>query len=163
MLKTFFLKRLARAVARWYAKKKLRKLLRRLFPFLFIALLIPSIAAAQEVKADLSYVHDGDTFRAIAHPWPTIQVNTLVRVKGIDTPELRGKCEKEKALAREAKEALEVLLTNTPIVLHDPQPDKYFGRIVAYVTADGLNVASLLIDDGYARPYYGGTRKSWCD
>ncbi len=56
------------------------------------------------IAADVVRVYDGDTLTVDAHPWPHITVRTSVRVDGIDAPEIRGKCDSEKALAREARE-----------------------------------------------------------
>ncbi len=69
--------------------------------------LAPTIALAGEiipgpVTADVVSVYDGDTLTVDAHPWPQITVRTSVRVDGIDAPEIRGKCDSEKAMAREA-------------------------------------------------------------
>ncbi len=71
--------------------------------------LAPTIALAGEiipgpVTADVVSVYDGDTLTVDAHPWPQITVRTSVRVDGIDAPEIRGKCDSEKAMAREARE-----------------------------------------------------------
>ncbi len=71
--------------------------------------LVPAVALAGEiipgpVTADVVSVYDGDTLTVDAHPWPQITVRTSVRVDGIDAPEIRGKCDSEKAMAREARE-----------------------------------------------------------
>ncbi len=75
----------------------------------------PAVALAGEiipgpVTADVVSVYDGDTLTMDAHPWPQITVRTSVRVSGIDTPEIRGKCDSEKALAREARTEIELVL-----------------------------------------------------
>ena len=44
-------------------------------------------------------VTDGDTFRARVEVWPGMEVQTAVRILGIDTPELHGKCQEEKDAA----------------------------------------------------------------
>ena len=50
-------------------------------------------------------VYDGDTFRAnLKAIHPIISENISIRVSGIDTPEIRGKCDKEKKLAQLAKQ-----------------------------------------------------------
>ena len=45
-------------------------------------------------------VTDGDTFRARLEVWPGVEVVTAVRLRGIDTPEIKGKCPAEKAAAQ---------------------------------------------------------------
>ena len=45
-------------------------------------------------------VYDGDTFRVSIKIYPPIVgENIAIRVNGIDTPEIRGKCPSEKVLA----------------------------------------------------------------
>ncbi len=72
-------------------------------------MLVPAVALAGEiipgpVTADVVSVYDGDTLTVNAHPWPQITIRTSVRVAGIDAPEIRGQCDSEKAMAREARE-----------------------------------------------------------
>ncbi len=75
----------------------------------------PAVALAGEiipgpVTADVVSVYDGDTLTMDAHPWPQITVRTSVRVDGIDAPEIRGKRDSEKALAREVRTEIELVL-----------------------------------------------------
>jgi len=71
-------------------------------------------------------------------------------VEGIDTPEIKGKCEKEKNLAKEARELVRGLLNNaqTITLTIDDNPKevrgKYF-RIVGRLIADGVDISDLLI------------------
>ena len=56
-------------------------------------------------------VIDGDTFVVDIDQFPDlIGKHISVRVNGINTPELRGKCEREKELAIKTKERVESLL-----------------------------------------------------
>lgn len=109
-------------------------------------------------------VTDGDTFRARVSPWPGWSYETPVRVRGIDTPEIRGsQCDIEKAAAYQAREAArEWLMAATPAAtLHNVEPDRW-GRVVATVRLGRLSMAQALLDAGHARPYDGGTRVDWC-
>jgi len=109
-------------------------------------------------------VTDGDTFRANVDVWPTIQVNTLVRVNGVDAPELKGKCQKEKEMALTAKQTLKTIMSSAKdVVLKNVQQDKYAGRVDADVYVDGQLLARKLIDAKVVRAYDGGRRLSWCD
>jgi len=56
------------------------------------------------VSAKVIKVYDGDTFTVEAYPWPGLEAKASVRVDGVDTPEIRGKCEAEKKKAIEARE-----------------------------------------------------------
>lgn len=67
--------------------------------------IIPGPVAAKVIK-----VYDGDTFTVEAYPWPGITANACVRVGGVDTPEIRGKCEAEKQKAHEARDFVKDLI-----------------------------------------------------
>lgn len=107
-------------------------------------------------------VVDGDTFAAQVPVWHGLTVSTLVRLNGIDTPELRGKCSAEKEKAAQAKAHLESILKSGKVTLHNVQPDKYSGRVVADVKVENLHINESLIANGLARPYQGGQRQGWC-
>jgi micrococcal nuclease len=107
-------------------------------------------------------VTDGDTFRARVPIWDGVEIVTAVRVRGIDTPEIHGKCPAEKATALAAKDRLEYLLSSGDVQLTHVEPDKYAGRVDADVTVRGKPIAAILIAEGLARPYTGGARKGWC-
>ena len=107
-------------------------------------------------------VYDGDTFNARIQVWDNIDVVTAVRIRGIDTPEIKGKCPAEKATALAAKKRLTELLAGGPVQLSHVEPDKYAGRVDADVAINGQPVAAVLIAEGLARPYTGGARQGWC-
>jgi len=87
--------------------------------------------------------------------------NIPIRVEGIDTPEIRGKCQKEKDLAYEARDLVRGLLDNaqniTLIIDDNPKEvrGKYF-RIVGRLIADGVDISDLLIQKNLAVLYDGG-------
>ena len=101
--------------------------------------------------------YDGDTCTfTIKALHPLIGEKINVRIRGIDTPEIRGKCEAEKNQAKVARDFLWNLLSNASrIDLVDAERGKYF-RIIATVRADGVDVVSLMIEKGPGRPYQGG-------
>ena len=118
---------------------------------------------AGPVRAHLVRVVDGDTVEVLARIWPDHYVETLVRLAGIDTPELRGRCAEEIALAERAKARLAALLAGNRLLLADVRYGKYAGRVVARVlTEDGRDVAQILLAEKLARPYGGGRRAPWC-
>lgn len=111
-------------------------------------------------------VYDGDTFRVdIEQPigtHPLFTKNIPIRLKGVDTPELRGKCSREVILAKEAKALTEDFLRTHKVVLTDLSRGKYF-RVVAYVKSGTKDLSKILIDNGLAVPYDGGKKtKDWC-
>jgi len=86
-------------------------------------------------------VYDGDTFRVdIASLPPIVGKNIPIRVNGVDTPEIQGKCKYEKNLALKARDFVRIKLTNAKeIKLTNLQRGKYF-RVVANVVVDGVSL-----------------------
>jgi micrococcal nuclease len=85
-----------------------------------------------------------------------------IRINGIDTPELRGKCDKEKQLARLANQfTVEHLRAAKSITLKNIKRGKYF-RLIADVYIDGANLGEQLIKQGHAVKYQGKTKSTWC-
>lgn len=117
----------------------------------------------QVIIDKVTSIYDADTFRADIKGWPDIVGKRVpIRVLGVDAPEIRGKCEIEKKKARAAKQyTVAKLRAAKRVELRNIQRGKYF-RLLADVYVDNQNLAKLLIKDGHARPYDGGTRKGWC-
>ena len=108
-------------------------------------------------------VYDGDTFRVnIDSLPPIVGKNIPIRVNGVDTPEIRGKCQYEKDLALEARDFVRAKLSNAKeIKLTNLQRGKYF-RVVANVLVDGVSLEQELLDNELAYEYSGGKKLSWC-
>ncbi len=114
--------------------------------------------------SEVTSIYDGDTFRAAIAEYPEIIGDRIgVRINGIDTPELRAKCQKEKTLALKAKQfSVAKLRGAKKIELRHMQRGKYF-RIVADVYVDGENLGEMLVEKGLAVVYDGGHKsKDWC-
>lgn len=108
--------------------------------------------------------HDGDTCTFTLPTVPPPFGNRIpIRLAGVDTPEMHGKCDREKLLARQAQAFTQRLLNEAKEVeLVNMRRDKYF-RVLAGIRADGRDVARQLIDAGLAVPYDGGTKAAnWC-
>lgn len=135
----------------------------------FILVFISSIIYAKEnfgsIKVDeVTSIYDGDTFRANISTYPDIIGKRIsIRINGIDTPEIKAKCIKEKELAIKAKQLTVTTLRNAKTIeLRNMQRGKYF-RIVADVYADNKSLANSLIENNLAVVYDGGTKtKYWC-
>ena len=125
------------------------------------------LAASQTaVTALVTDAYDGDTLTVEAGIWPDLIWEGSVRILGVDTPEIRGACETEKALAIAARDYILDLLLDESVILADVENDKYGGRVLAnvYIWQDEelARVSDLLIANGHAREYHGGTREGWC-
>lgn len=110
--------------------------------------------------------YDGDTIVFNVPYWPAIVGEKIsIRVRGIDTPEIRSKssCEKKKAI--EARDLVKGILSEArEIKLESPDRGKYF-RVVADVLVDGFSVKDILLSKHLAIPYDGGRKRSydWCE
>jgi endonuclease YncB( thermonuclease family) len=112
-------------------------------------------------------VIDGDTLKVHLPGLPPELQPVKVRVRGIDTPELKGKCAAEKAAANKAGNFTRNLveaarMKKRPIHFSKVGWDKYGGRIDADVAIDGRSLADMLVSAGLARRYDGGKRGGWC-
>jgi endonuclease YncB( thermonuclease family) len=109
--------------------------------------------------------YDGDTMYIEIRAPPEPLRTMLLRVRGVDTPELRGRCEAEIDKARAARDFVRALYAGTSTVrVIRPEWDKWGGRVLAEVrTPDGRDLARVLIDGGYGRAYDGGQRGGWCE
>ena len=108
--------------------------------------------------------YDGDTIRFdIPGVHPLLGKNISIRVRDVDTPEIRAKCPVEKTIAMDAKKRIRQLLEKAKrITLKETGRGKYF-RIVARVVADGVDVGTVLLKEGLAVSYRGGKKiKNWC-
>lgn len=150
-----------RAMGRWYA---------RLLAAVVVLAVSASIALSEEilpgpVPARVIRVVDGDTIHVVARVWLGQDIETAVRVLGIDTPELKGKCAAEREKAQAAKAFVEnILPAGTTVLLIDVRSDKYGGRVLAKVALTvGSDLADALIGAGFARRYAGDRRLPWCE
>lgn len=106
--------------------------------------------------------HDGDTITVSIPDWPSVIGDKIeVRVLGVDTPEILGKCADEKLKAGIAKEFTANFIKDKQVLLKNIQRDKYF-RILADVYVGESSLSNELLKNGLARPYFGDTKSSWC-
>jgi len=138
-------------------------------PLLFICFLgVFSVQAAPEygtaIVSKVISVYDGDTFRVnIDSLPPIVGKNIRIRLNGVDTPEIQGKCQYEKDLALIARDFVRNKLANAKeIKLTKLQRGKYF-RVVADVYVDGVSLEQELLENKLAYKYTGGKKSSWCN
>jgi endonuclease YncB( thermonuclease family) len=119
-------------------------------------------------RAHAIRVVDGDTFEARLRIWFNQEVSVLIRLDGVDAPELRGRCDRETRLAAEARDTLAAILASGDVFVRDLLADKYNGRAVARASVTDPtgaftdDVGALMAAGGYARPYDGRARAPWC-
>ena len=116
-------------------------------------------------------VVDGDTIDAAIDLGFDISLTKRIRLAGVDTPESRTTDTNEKKLGLEVKEWLKKKLEGqTDIIVKTELPDstEKYGRILGHLfIGDGevssvnkkKSVNQMMIDEGYAWEYDGGTKK----
>lgn len=130
-----------------------------------IALLFAAFITLTAYDASVVRVVDGDTVNVRIAIWIDQELSASIRVRGIDTPELKGQCVSERALAQMALAHAGYLLpAGARVVLSNVGADKFGGRYDADLRVpDGRMLAAVMIEAGLARAYKGGKRAGWCD
>ena len=115
---------------------------------------IPAISLCKVIK-----VYDGDTITVAAKlsNSDSTVYRFSVRLKGIDSPEIKGKTFAEKELAITARDELHRLIYDKNVYLTNRSMEKY-GRLLADVYIGDLHVNKWLLDKNLAIPYDGGTK-----
>ena len=138
-----------------------------------ITLTLTTIAFAQKQKPmniydfPITRVIDGDTvaFQANFLP-PPLKQELSIRVFGVDTPEKghRAMCPQEDQRGQAATAFTKAQINGAQkrqVALMDW--DKYGGRVLGDVLLDGKSLRAMLIQNGFAREYYGEAKQSWCN
>jgi endonuclease YncB( thermonuclease family) len=112
------------------------------------------------------HVYDGDTVHLIIRlPNSDTCFKWIVRLMGIDTPEIKSKNTIEKQKAKEAQAFLANQILNKIIYIECLEFDKY-GRLLANLYQDmneSKSLNQLMIDNGFAKSYDGGHKEGWED
>ena len=110
-------------------------------------------------------VIDGDTVEVQVNFLPKELGDKLhIRVWGVDTPEKgwRAKSEHENELGLKASEFTKQKIEDAKTIkINLIMWDKFGGRVLGDIIIDGQSLRQLLLDNGYAREYYGDKKKSW--
>jgi endonuclease YncB( thermonuclease family) len=131
---------------------------------------VPPISYGKVVK-----VYDGDTI-TVATPLDYTRApiyHFSVRLRGIDSPEIRGKTPEEREVATKARDALAAKVLNQMVFLQNIDTEKY-GRVLADVYleksgsgpsegpgAEKQSISEWMLENHYAVTYNGGTKAAW--
>jgi endonuclease YncB( thermonuclease family) len=143
------------------------------------AVAIGTAQAAQSVSyyAVIDHVLDADTVRVCFSDWPTPVKCMAVRELGVNAPESRkgiggAKCDKEQRMGVIAKARVKLILSPGEKVRFTwaGSDDKYFrllGSIEVLPDKDSPQLPTgplgkILLKEGLAVPYDGGTKSSFC-
>jgi len=123
-----------------------------------------STPKAYVYNAEVTSIYDGDTLRATVDLGMSLSQRVSCRLYGIDTPEINSKVASEKRLAYEARDRLRELVLGKSVLLESMcKPDKYGRLLVRIWDGEGVCVNDLLIKEGLALPYDGGTKPGWSE
>ena len=139
----------------------------------FTLLLMATPVIAQKTPVGVTYdakiirAIDGDTI-VIAAPYllAPLKPELGVRIFGVDTPEKghRAMCPSEDQRGQAATAFTKNAITKAQkrqVAIADW--DKYGGRVLGDVLLDGKSLRQMLIQNGYAREYYGEAKQTWCN
>ena len=143
-----------------------------IFIALVIAIVVPT-AYAQKTPQGVTYdaqivrISDGDTVVISAPFLPQpLKPELAVRIFGVDTPEKghRAQCPSEDARGKAATQ----FTTNAVAAAQKRQVvlygwDKFGGRVLGDIILNGQSLRTMLIQNGFAREYYGDAKQSWCN
>ena len=115
---------------------------------------IPQIRFAKVIK-----VYDGDTITVAAKlPFAESPIYRFsVRLRSIDSPEIRGESRRECQLAIQARDALHKLIFGKIIEIRNNGKEKY-GRLLADIYYNDIHINKWMVGQGYAVPYNGGKK-----
>ena len=142
-----------------------------IFIALLVAILVP--AYAQKTPQGVTYdaqilrVSDGDTVVISAPFLPApLKPELAIRIFGVDTPEKghRAQCPSEDARGKAATQFTTNAVASAQkrqVVLYGW--DKFGGRVLGDILLNGQSLRTMLIQNGFAREYFGDAKQSWCN
>ena len=117
-------------------------------------------------KAKILSVYDGDgVFDAEIDMGMNLKQRKDIRLYGVDTPEMRGEQHRAGTVVRDF--VRELILGKDVVVKTKKDKSGKYGRLLADITISPLSVTSgtdlgqILIEKGYAKPYFGGKKEGW--
>lgn len=136
------------------------------------AITFSTLLHADKFKVKYRSCYDGDTCRIdfiknITESYMVPEffaLNVRIRIVGIDTPEIKGKCAKEKSLAEEARDYLNYTLKKANSIIVDIDNNNKLdslGRYLAVLYVDDININNVMLTSGYARVEQKGYH-DWC-
>jgi endonuclease YncB( thermonuclease family) len=118
----------------------------------FILFLLPSISFSQSITGKVISVADGDTITILTKQNEQIKV----RLSAIDTPE------GDQAYGNKAKDFTSSMVFGKQVSIEPETIDKY-GRTVAMVFVDGMNLNREIVANGHGWVFKKYCTKSFCD
>ena len=110
-----------------------------------------------QFQAKVRRVVDGDTLDLDIDLGFNITLSERIRLMGVDTPETRSRDLVEKANGLKSKRFVEDFVGSGNVMIKVHGFGK-FGRPLADLIVDGVNLNQRLVELGLAAPYFGGKR-----
>jgi micrococcal nuclease len=104
-------------------------------------------------------VVDGDTIDVLIDLGFNLTKKERIRLAGIDTPESRTRNLEEKKMGLEAKEYLQNKLDNCKNLRVKTEKDGKYGRMLGWIHGNDENINNIMVTEGYAWEYDGGTKE----
>ena len=104
-------------------------------------------------------VVDGDTIDVLIDLGFDLTKKERIRLAGIDTPESRTRNLEEKKMGLEAKEYLQNKLDNCKKLRVKTEKDGKYGRMLGWLHGNDENINNIMVTEGYAWEYDGGTKE----
>ena len=106
-------------------------------------------------RAEVTKVYDGDTLTADIDLGLSVWVRgERMRLWGIDTPEIRGGTPESKRKGFAARDFLRKMVLGKSVIIRTIKDKKgKYGRYLAVIYKDGVNINELLIKKGHAVKY----------
>lgn len=108
---------------------------------------------AYTYAATVTHWVDGDTVDLAVDLGFHLTANDRFRLYGINTPE-RGQAGYAEATAR----CRELAPEGAAVVVKTYKAQEKYGRFLALIEANGVEINSTLVNEGLAVPYFGGTK-----
>jgi len=117
-------------------------------------------------KAHLDHVWDGDTIWLDIDRGEGWSSRGRYRLYGVDTPEIRGVSDEEKAYAEEAKSFVSNLLSlQSELVVSTYRGNSKYDWLVEVWVNNGNGgfdlLSDLILTSGHGVAYFGGTKQPW--
>lgn len=114
----------------------------------------------------ITRVLDGDTVAFEAKFLPSeLKPELKLRIWGVDTPEKgkRAQCPAEARLGEQATGfTKDAVVSSKKQEIDIKDWDKFGGRVLGDLYLDGVSLRTMLIQQHFAREYYGDKKQSWC-
>ncbi len=114
-----------------------------------------------ETQAKCTKCYDADTVHLVI-PYGDAVYRWTCRLEKIDSAEIKSSDQEESTFAKLSRDYLQSLVLDKIVWVKCGKFDKY-GRLLVYLTINGLNINQHLLDKGYAYQYAGGKKITFAE